>query len=697
MPSRRPLLAPSKLNGEHLWWAGIAAAVLWSLMATALAQMGRFRPPEVALTGLLAGLAGWGWARWEPPPASHSQHKDDRYRFWPGLLLLVGLLLFAWPAEHFPLLGDSAIYPNTAALLARTGGFVYHYDPLDGLNLPQKQLFYIPSDRQLPYVQIQSYRGLLYGAYYVMDPEQNVVMSSRQPLVIVWMALFHMVLGPKGMLLVPPLFGAASLVVLYVLGRRLFGPAPAALATLLLGISFPQLHFSRTPYAEIVGQFFILVSMAGWVIYLQTRRLIYSLLGIAALAVAFAARIDAVIGLIPLALFIAILVLHRDWRGAFSSTGWAVLMAGFALWTANWPYIGATAELLRVGQLRFLSQLSTGEIAMFGGGGLLGLLMVGLVARLLGPIRSGRVVRWLFSLFVIAGLVYGLHIRPLIPETVMVRGELRPTYNEEIMAVTAKYISPLLFWAAALGLVVVAWQKRVRSEHGLLGGFVISFSAVFFWKYTTARVYPVALRRLVPEVLPGMMLLAAFALCWLGRRRRWWWLAVVLAGMLAALLLGVAGPYWFYHESAGTWDFLNTLAERLPEDAVILFEPQQGESVVGWFAAPLWSFYDRQALLLNNGELDGTTLQEAICYWTARGKEVYVVSQTEPAIWWPGEFEGRPVGELRWNSSIIGQSQLFPPYIWRFAFTFKIYRYEADCPSSGASLLLAHGHSAADR
>lgn len=680
MLSRRPLFVLNKLNGESLGWAGVASAVLWSLMATALAQVGRFRPLEIALTGLLAGLTGWGWARWERLPASHSPHKGDRYRFWPGLLFLVGLLLFAWPAEHFPLLGDSAIYPNTAALLARTGGFIYRYDPLDGLNLPQKQLFYIPSDRQLPYIQIQSYRGLLYGAYYVMDPGQNVVMSSRQPLVIVWMALFHMVLGPKGMLLVPPLFGAASLVVLYVLGRRLFGPAPAALTALLLGLSFPQLHFSRTPYAEIVGQFFILVSMTGWVIYLQTRRIIYSLLGTAALAAAFAARIDAVIGLIPLALFVAILIWQRDWRGAFASAGWAVLMTGFALWTANRPYIGATAELLMVGQLRFLSQLSAGEIAMFGGGSLLGLLTAGLAVRRLGPARSRQVIRWAFSLCVVAGLIYGLHIRPFVPEMDMFRGELRPTYNEEIMAVTAKYISPLLFWTAALGLVLVIWQKRVRGENLLLSGFVISFGAVFFWKYTTARVYPVALRRLVPEVLPSMTLLAAFALCWLGRRRPRWWLAVTLAGLLLASLLGVAGPYWFYHESAGTWDFLNTLAERLPEDAVVLFEPQQGESVVGWFAAPLWSFYGRHALLLNSGDLNGEMLQEAICDWVGRGKDIYVVSQKEPIIWWPGKFQGHPVEEFMWNSSIIGQSQLFPPYIWRFAFKFQIYRCEATCP-----------------
>jgi hypothetical protein len=79
------------------------------------------------------------------------------------VILVAGLFLFGWPAEHFPLMGDSAIYPNTAAMLVRTGGLTYHHDPLDGLTMEQKQLFYVPSDRQLPHIQIQSYKGLPCG------------------------------------------------------------------------------------------------------------------------------------------------------------------------------------------------------------------------------------------------------------------------------------------------------------------------------------------------------------------------------------------------------------------------------------------------------------------------------------------------------------------------------------------------------
>ena len=81
------------------------------------------------------------------------------------------------------------------------------------------------------------------------------------------------------------------------------------------------------------------------------------------------------------------------------------------------------------------------------------------------------------------------------------------------------------------------------------------------------------------------------------------------------------------------------------------------------------------SILLNSGEADVAALQDAICFWQSQGRDVYVVSQNDPSGWWPGEFQGRREGEVVWDSSIIGQSRLFPPYVWRFGFTFSIYRW----------------------
>ncbi len=668
---------------EVAWWALATVLTVWSLLAVGLAQAGLFRGWALLVAGLLACMVGWGVVRiMKPFLRLQSSRRESLFL---AVILAAGFLLFGWPAEHFPMLGDSSIYPNTAAMLIRSGGLEYHYDPLDGLTLEQKQLFYVPSDRQIPGVEIQSYQGLLYGAYYVTDVDQNAVVSSRPPVAITWMGLFGMLFGERGMLYVTPLFGAMSLAALYFLGKRVFDPGTGALAAVLLLVSFPQLHFSRTPYAEVVGQFFVLVTLYTWTAYLQRRRPMYILAGLGALTAAFATRIDTILMLPTLGLFTLLLFLRRDWKGLLFVGVGLVVAVGLTLWTVNRPYTEATAELLLIGQLRFLRQLGPGAtlalIALLG----LTLALAPLLKRRLPWARLSRFARWGLSAAVVLAIAYALYIRPLRPEYVTLNGTQFYTHNEELMALAAQYLGHPTVWLGALGMILVIRQHRIPLEQILVLFFVTFFAVSFFWKYTTARVYPVALRRLVSEVLPGFFLLGAFALQRVKQRRAWRWAALGLAGLTMALLMRVSVPYWFYREAEGAGDLLDALAKRLPSDAVILFEPGREGSIAGWFATPLWSFHQRQALLFNEGELDHSTVDEVLCLWQGQGKAVYAVSWHDPAEWWPGDFQGRLEEEVIWDSGIIGQSLHFPPLMWRFAFTFSIYRLEEiDCaPSSG--------------
>ena len=175
-------------------------------------------------------------------------------------------------------------------------------------------------------------------------------------------------------------------------------------------------------------------------------------------------------------------------------------------------------------------------------------------------------------------------------------------------------------------------------------------------------------------MLPVLSLLAALAIRWLSRRSRW--AAASAAALTTVLLTSVSGPYWFHQGATGASDLLGTLADRIPADAVVLFEPRDNGAIVGWFAAPLWSFHERDALLLNSSEADAADLQDAMCFWQSEGREIYVIAQRDPTSWWPGEFTARLEDKVTWDSSIIGQSRRFPPYVWRFAFTFSIYRWE---------------------
>jgi hypothetical protein len=116
---------------------------------------------------------------------------------------------------------------------------------------------------------------------------------------------------------------------------------------------------------------------------------------------------------------------------------------------------------------------------------------------------------------------------------------------------------------------------------------------------------------------------------------------------------------------------MERMASQIPQDAVIFFEPLDDNSIVGWFAAPLWSFYDLNSLLLNNN-LDENELENLIKSWQILGKPVYMLIQGNSCLKAPWLFERDPVGELWWASNIIGQSLRFPPVIWRFKFHFLI-------------------------
>lgn len=654
---------------ERGWLALITTLTVWSLFAVGLARVGLYRTWSLTAVGLMAlvlGIVAFGLL------SRHCSIAVPREGLIVATLLLFGLILFGWPAEHFALFGDSGIYPNTAALLRRTGGLTTHFAPFDGLSDEQKALFYLPANQQLSNVQFESYEGLLYGAYYVTDSVAGSVVASRPSLASVWMALFN----GMAMLYVTPVFGALSLVVVYLLGRKLFRPGAGFLAACWLAISFPQLHFSRAPYAEVIGQFFVLSALYVLILYLQSPSLWFCVLGPALIAAAYAARIDSILAVLAVGLFLLLIWSRRDWRGLMAAVGSLLCCLGYSLWTANRPYTGATAEILLSGYLRGLRQLALAPIIL---AGLLLIVLLALAVHLWRrfPRRASLLVGRGLVILLLLLVTYSLYIRPLSPEYFSSNGSAMRIYGEEVMAAPARYVSHLVFWLAVAGIAVLLWNGAAHPEHWLFLIFLLSFAAVFFWRYTTGWIYPVALRRLVPEVFPGLMLLAALFVFWLVKKLKQRWVGVALSGLVTVLLLRVSAPYWFLQEGRGTWSFLTHLQQSLPVEAVVLSEPLRGDSVVGWFAAPLWSFYGRDSLLLNQGPLDETTLRGAICLWQAQGREVLVLAQEDPVAWWPGPFQGTLLDRLHWDSTLIGQSRQFPPFVWRFAFTFYLYRMQA--------------------
>ncbi len=674
------------------WNLLLTFIVLWSLVASALAKLGLFLPGLVLISVLFCALLSAGlWMR---------DRENSSFCLREGILLSVLILfasvLFALPAEHYPLLGDSAIYPNTAAVLARNGGLTYTYAPFAGLTNAQKELFYLPVARQ-PSVTKRSYEGMINGAFYLTDTSQNTVVASRQPVVYAWMGMAALFFNPQATLWILPIFGVLGVLALYFWGRQVFTPRVGGIAALWLLASFPQIHFSRAPYAEVVGQVLLLGALYAWVTYLGSRQPRYLMLGYGALAAAFSSRIDSILALGTLVFLLLILAWQRDGRGLLISGMMTPVVIGISVALWSYPYVSATHELMMNYQLRFLESTSP---FLLGGGFIiaLGAVSAGLWSReyLIG--RFSRLRRWwrvAGKQFLYGAKVggstgflllvgYALYLRPLQEEYTLIHGQVYRTHNEELLLVAAQYVTPLLIWLAALGVVAIIALRRPRAAQLLSVFFLLSFSLPMFWRYTSARVYPVALRRLVSDVLPGICTIGAFALEYIRKvvNRRWASSAnAALAGGVFVILFSVWPNYWFYHEAQGAWAVIAEVDRALPADAVILFEPQEQDRIAGWWATPLWAFKQRDALVLNPWFDENVGVLDAVvCHWQQSGRDVYLMTQRDPEDWWPlsgSIFE--LTYSVAWDSSIVGQSRAFPPAIWRFAFQFHLYHLRGTC------------------
>jgi len=95
---------------------------------------------------------------------------------------------------------------------------------------------------------------------------------------------------------------------------------------------------------------------------------------------------------------------------------------------------------------------------------------------------------------------------------------------------------------------------------------------------------------------------------------------------------------------------------------------------VGHFAAPLWSIYDKDALLISTDNADEKALSMAVAQWLDSGKKAYFISQSNPAPLFLKGYELVPVAEEKWRSSTITERLAFPPRVGEFEIPFYIYQ-----------------------
>lgn len=653
---REPLVPPppdrpGERAGRLLAVATVApaAAILAALAACwPLLALGAFRPWPAAVVGLPAGgLAGWATGRGAARRAAPARRRTCAAVF--ALVVVFGVLAAGWASQDVVLRRDPGAYANTAHWIAEHGS---RHVPVDWAAFGGRD------------------DALAAGspAYYPAGDQVVPQFFSGAPMAF---AAGEWVGGVRALLLVPALLGALGLLAFAGLVWRLLGEACAVAATALLGLAYPVLHAARSTYSEplallaLVGGLALLVD-ASWPRPAGPNR--SAPLALAAggvLGAATLVRVEAfreVALLIPVAVLLALGQRHvggRRMGGAFALG----LAAGSALGAAD----GLVLAYPYLQDIRDSVVPLAGLLALLAVGGVLVVLLDGRRRLPRLPARAAGLLAPAAVLLIAAGLA----VRPWVspgrqPATSLggraVRGmqilEHLPvdptrTYAEQ----TPEWVAWAVGWPAlVLAVAGAAWLARravLRCHRALPAAgpvlFVLLGSAVLvLLRPGITPDHPWADRRLVPSVLPVVVLAAVAGAAGLVRLARSAWprgsrgalggaghVGVVgrFAPATAATVCGVAlllppglatAPLVPVRTQAGELAAVRQVCDRLhPGDVAFLLDLRARRE----WSAPLRGFCHVPAV----GVLDRTALPRLLARARAAGSTPVLVATSYPS------------------------------------------------------------------
>lgn len=561
-----PELAPQRSRSARLGdvarsaLAGAPERLLLALLAfcyvVALAYVGGvFRPVVVLPAAVVAVALAWWLCPVESP-------RDPR-SLWGSALSLVGA--GAWFLGNLPFIAervhvgrDPDVYTLTALWL------------LDHSNLE------IP----VPGGSTES------SGFYLVDGELE---PQGNHLVAGVSASAGWLFGQEAIFWGNLACGAAALVALYVLGRRLLGPVWAFVPVVALSISLPMLEFSRAVYSEPLAMTFTFLG-AGllWGAWQSDRLLHYLVAGVAFGGVALA-RIDGTLPLIGVVGGLAIASLlspgpagsRRRWAAPVLLLGSlpGVLLGFTDLYFFSGRYVSDLGE-----QFTLLGAAVVVAAVLAFGGAAVPAARTAVVGRVLAKAAIGAAV---LAAVAFVGLLsrpwwYVGHgdVIPLVGGLQAVEGSpIDPTrtYAEH----TLQWVSWYHGWPVVLlgigGLIAwVVLGARPRSGHLLwLAALLLPSAAVYF---TGPNIVPDqiwAMRRFLPVIVPGLLLATTWVVYRLAGWRR------PAGGVLAAVLtvgvvgwpLTTAGRPWLSKDNGGGLDGIEQACALIDGRPTVVTQP----------------------------------------------------------------------------------------------------------------------------
>jgi hypothetical protein len=349
------------------------------------------------------------------------------------------------------------------------------------------------------------------------------------------------------------LLAGVALLLFYALARRLMGPLLALVPMIALALSMPMVYFARAAYTEPTA----LAAVSGGLLILwsafETRRYTLFVLAGAMVGVSTLARVDGVLAVVGGVFGIGIAAAgarSRETRSrlrwsliAFSAGGLLTSLAGWYDLTHNSPsyYSSLASDMHALFKLfavvfvaaMLLSWVSLGRLRGWlsdrrGGLGRAAVITVLVICA----VMASRPLWWVARLDTNpAGLLSTSHRQrgaglPIDP---------RRSYDEHTVTWLAWYLTWPVVILAAIGLALLL-LRVVRERDSRVLAFFATFGVVSAFYLNDVSIGPDqiwATRRLLPVIIPGVLLAAGFTVARLARNQRLMWVAGPLAVLVA--------------------------------------------------------------------------------------------------------------------------------------------------------------------
>ena len=352
--------------------------------------------------------------------------------------------------------------------------------------------------------------------------------------------------GASAAVLVAPVLGAAAVLTFGGLAARLAGPRWAPLAALALALTLPEQYTSRASFSEPLAQILFLGGLSLVIDSLTaegvTARVCAGLGGLA-LGLTILVRIDGISDILPVVPYAGLLLIRR--RPQAVPLVWGLSLGALA---------GLADGVLLSRPYLAHNKASVLPLAVLAG--LVTILTAGAVPllrrhRLPALDWSGKRGRWWLG--VAAALPFAvpvvLAVRPYVHPVPVVPG-LRPRHLAITYHHYLQYSLHWVFWylgvpavlLAALGAAVLA-RRCLRGEMPAWALPLLTFSWIIvtvLYRPAIVPHQPWASRRLVPGVLPGLILLSVWGTGWLiswARRQDYGPVATAAIPLLGAALV----------------------------------------------------------------------------------------------------------------------------------------------------------------